>query len=71
MKEGKNELNFNTWDELSDRRKKRKLNSIFNQVKDNEMPLYSYMLIHRNATLSDSDKTAITDYMNNLMDALE
>ena len=71
VKEGKNELNFNTWDELTNRRKKSKLKSIINQVRDNEMPLYSYTLIHRNAALSDSDKTAIMDYMNGLIDAIE
>ena len=71
VKDGKNELNFNTWDELSDRRKKSKLKSIINQVRDNEMPPFSYTLIHRTAVLSNSDKTAITDYMNGLLDALE
>ena len=71
VKHGKGELNFNTWDELSDRRKKSKLKSITNQVKDGEMPLYSYTLIHRDAILSDSDKNTIENYMNSLMDILE
>ncbi|CAM3268476.1 hypothetical protein AEQU2_00240 [Aequorivita lipolytica] len=71
VKHGKGELNFNTWDELSDRRKKSKLKSITNQVKDDEMPLYSYTLIHRDAILSDSDKNTIENYMNSLMDILE
>jgi hypothetical protein len=71
VKEGKSELNFNTWDALTVRRKKSKLKSIINQVKDDEMPLYSYTLIHRKAFLSNSDKTAVMDYMNGLIDGLE
>lgn len=71
IKDGKDELNFNTWDELSERRKKSKLKSIINQVKDDEMPLYSYTLVHRNAILSDSDKSAIKQYMNSLTDSME
>jgi hypothetical protein len=71
VKQGKSELNFNTWDELTDRRKNSKLKSIINQVKDDEMPLYSYTLIHRDAILSESDKSAIINYMNSLKDSME
>lgn len=71
IKEGKDELNFNTWDELTDRRKKSKLKAMINQVKDDEMPLSSYTLIHRDAILSDSDKNAIENYMTSLINILE
>lgn len=71
VKHGKGEFNFNIWDELSDRRKFSKLKSIINQVNDDEMPLYSYTLIHRKAILSDSDKNKIENYMKSLMDILE
>jgi hypothetical protein len=71
VKQGKSELNFNTWDELTDRRKNSKLKSIINQVKDDEMPLYSYTLIHWDAILSESDKSAIVNYMNSLKDSME
>jgi len=69
--DGKDELNFNTWDELTDRRKKSKLKSIISQIEDDEMPLSSYTLIHRDAILSDSDKSAIEDYMNSLIGNME
>ncbi len=71
VKQGKSELNFNIWDEFSDRRKLSKLKSIINQVKDDEMPLYSYTLIHRDAILSESDKSAIVNYMNSLKNSME
>ena len=59
INEGKEELNFNEWDAYSNRRKNSKLKSIISQVKDDEMPLASYTLIHKDAKLSNSEKTLI------------
>lgn len=64
--DGKEELNFNNWDTYSNRRKNSKLKSIINQIKNNEMPLSSYTLIHKNAKLSTSEKTLVIDYIKKL-----
>lgn len=69
--DGKDELNFNEWDEYSNRRKNSKLKSIINQIKDDEMPLYSYTLIHWDASLSQSEKILIIDYMEQIKDSLQ
>ena len=71
IKDGKEELNFNEWDTYSNRRKNSKLKSIISQVKDDEMPLASYTLIHKDAKLSKSEKTLIIDYMKNLKETLK
>jgi len=71
INEGKEELNFNEWDAYSNRRKNSKLKSIISQVKDDEMPLASYTLIHKDAKLSNSEKTLIIDYMKNLKETLK
>ena len=71
IQEGKDELNFNEWAEYSDRRKNSKLRSIISQIEEDEMPLDSYTLIHRDAILSDEDKRMIIDYMTALKDSLE
>ncbi|ASV32380.1 MULTISPECIES: heme-binding domain-containing protein [Maribacter] len=71
IKEGKAELNFNEWDNLSERRKTSKLRSIISQLEDGEMPLDSYTLVHRDALLSEVNKEAIIDYVNTLKDSLE
>nr|WP_207190444.1 heme-binding domain-containing protein [Galbibacter mesophilus] len=71
IKEGKEELNFNEWGNLSDRRKNSKLRSIINQIENGEMPLNSYTLIHRDAILSEAYKIAVIDYMKKLKDSLE
>ena len=71
INEGKEELNFNEWDAYTNRRKNSKLKSINSQVKDDEMPLASYTLIHKDAKLSNSEKTLIIDYMKNLKETLK
>lgn len=71
VKEGKSELNFSEWVGYSNRRKHSKLKSIINQIEDDEMPLYSYTLIHREAILSKSEKQLITGYMKQLKDKLQ
>ncbi len=66
IKEGKSELNFSEWDNYSNRRKKSKLKSISSQIKNEEMPLLSYTLIHSNAKLSESEKEFIIKWIDNL-----
>ncbi|SDB29365.1 Haem-binding domain-containing protein [Flavobacteriaceae bacterium MAR_2010_188] len=70
VKHGKSELNFNEWDELSDRRKASKLKSIISQITNDEMPMDSYTLIHRDAMLSEEEKKEIIQFMEQLKDSL-
>ncbi|WP_031428489.1 heme-binding domain-containing protein [Flavimarina sp. Hel_I_48] len=70
IKDGKAELNFNEWDEYSDRRKNSKLRSIISQIEDDEMPLDSYTFVHRGAKFSESEKKEIVKYMTQLKNKL-
>jgi Haem-binding domain len=56
---GREHLNLSRWREYSIQRKERSLSEIANQVKDRDMPLPQYTLIHRDARLSDADVDAI------------
>ncbi|MGY8913610.1 MAG: heme-binding domain-containing protein [Flavobacteriales bacterium] len=71
IKEAKTELNFNDWNDLSKRRKNSKLKSIINQIEDDDMPLTSYTLIHRDAILSPSEKELVLNYMKQIKDSLQ
>ena len=71
IKDAKKELNFNVWETYSNRRKNSKLKSIINQIKDDEMPLSSYTLIHRDAILSELEKQSMIDYMTKIKDSLK
>lgn len=70
IKEGKKQLNFSEFDTYSERKQKSKLKSIINQIKEDEMPLWSYTLIHKDAKLSDVDKKLLISWMNKLKDSL-
>lgn len=55
IEEGRRELNFSEWKNFSNQRKRRKLKEICEEVESREMPLRSYLLVHREAWLSDED----------------
>jgi len=52
---GRLHLNLSRWNEISLQRKERSLSEIANQVRDRDMPLWQYTLIHRAARLSDAE----------------
>src|ERR1700730_1266377 len=56
---GRSRLNLSRWSDYSLQRRQRSLSEIANQVKDGDMPLSEYTLIHRNARLSEADVNAI------------
>jgi hypothetical protein len=59
VKEGRRELNFSTWDQYDEQRKARKLKEIVEQIEENKMPQWYYILMHPEAKLSESDKEII------------
>lgn len=71
IKEGKKELNFSEWDAYSNRRKNSKLRSIISQIRDDEMPLFSYTLLHRDAVFSETEKELVMEYMSKIRDGLQ
>ena len=67
--EGKAELNFDEFGSYSKRRQQSKLKAIVNQVKDGEMPLTSYKLLHKKASLSGKERNMITKWFMEKYDA--
>ena len=55
VKEGRRELNIDQWADYTTKRKLRKLDAICKEVKQGDMPLWSYLLIHHDARLSGDD----------------
>ena len=70
IKDGKKELNFNTWNTYSTRRKKSKLKSIISQIKDDKMPLASYTLIHGDTKLTEKEKKELFEWLTQLRDSI-
>lgn len=66
IKNGKENLNFSEWGNYSNRKQNNKLDRIAKQIKTDEMPLPSYILIHRYAKLSMAQKKEIVDWIDNI-----
>jgi hypothetical protein len=62
VNDGRREVSFSNWADLDPRRKAKKLGDICEQVERKEMPMTSYLLIHREAELSDAERQAICDW---------
>src|SRR5215213_756440 len=62
IKDGRRELNFSEWASFENRRKKRKLEEICEQVETREMPLPSYLWIHWDAKMSDEEIRIVCDW---------
>lgn len=71
IKNGKKELNFSEFGSYTARRQKSKLKSIASQIKDNEMPLSSYTIMHKNARLTKEQKQLIITWAQQKKDSLE
>lgn len=59
IQDGKEELNIDSFAVYSLRRQYRKLEEIIDELTEDEMPLSSYTIIHRDAKLSKTDKEAL------------
>ena len=68
---GKAQLNFSSFGSNSQRKQISKLREIVNQVKDDEMPLTSYKLMHSRTGLSAADKKLIVTWLTATADSLQ
>ncbi len=68
---GKAQLNFSGFGTSSQRKQTSKLKEMANQVKDDEMPLASYKLMHSKARLSTAEKTLIFKWLIQTADSLQ
>ena len=62
IREGREELNFSTWEEYPLRSQIGKLNAIAEEVESGEMPMSIYTLIHRRARLDEAQVAAILQW---------
>ena len=54
--EGREELNFSTWNQYKASKQGAKIEEIWEEVEEDEMPLWYYVLLHQSAELSDGDR---------------
>lgn len=60
--DGKKELNFDEFSTYKARRQSKKLEEVADEVKEGKMPISSYTRIHKEARLTDEEKTALINW---------
>ncbi len=70
IKSGKEKLNMSEFGNLSSRKQISKLKEIFNQIKDDEMPITSYKMMHQKARLSAAEKNVLLNWLQSKADSL-
>lgn len=66
--DGKKELNFSSFGELSAKRKATRIEAMIDSITTGEMPLKSYTLVHRDAKFSPAQIKVLTDWLEALRD---
>ena len=71
VNDGKRHFNLNNFASMKVALQKKKMEDCLEQIKDDDMPLSSYTLIHRNAKLSAGDKELINNWCHSIIDTLQ
>jgi hypothetical protein len=71
VNDGKQELNFDEFKTYVLKKQKHKLDEVIEVIQEDEMPLASYTLIHRNAVLSSNDKLELINWAKQLQKTLK
>jgi hypothetical protein len=69
--EGKRHFNLNNFTALKVAVQKKKMEEFMEQIKNDDMPLSSYTLIHKNAELSEADKQTLNAWCQQIIDTLK
>lgn len=67
---GREELNFSEWTNYKKTEKAGILDGVSDAVSEGDMPMKIYTMIHRNASLSDDEKTALVNWSDEFAESL-
>ena len=71
IKDGKRGLNFDEYTTYRIAKQYKRMNNCIDLVKKGEMPLESYTWIHKDAILTDAEKTALYTWCNTVRDSIK
>jgi hypothetical protein len=71
VKEGRGKMNFSEWGKMSPEKQAVRLESICEEIREDEMPLPNYLIIHRDAVLSERDKEILCSWAEKEKEKLE
>jgi len=66
VNEGKEHLNFSEWAKYNSNQKNHIIKNLKEVIKEKEMPLISYTLIHKDAILTEQQNKVILDWLNSI-----
>jgi hypothetical protein len=67
IKEAKDDLNFSEFKTYSQKQLTHKLEEVSEVINEGEMPLRSYIWLHKEAEVTPTEKTAINDWVNSII----
>lgn len=70
INEGKHHLNFSEFGTYNAKRKAKKMDEVSEVLKENEMPLSSYTLIHSDAKLTNAEKATLINWAKQIEDSI-
>lgn len=70
VEEGREHLNFSEWGRYTPKRQAAKLEMISAEVDRGSMPLQGYLVLHGDATLSETDKDRLCEWASSQSDSL-
>lgn len=62
IKKGREHLNFSEWGNYSDKQKKRSIDKCLEKIENSQMPLKTYVLIHRSAKIDSHKKQVLKSW---------
>jgi hypothetical protein len=71
VKHGRGKMNFSEWGKMSASKQGIKLDKICEEITEGEMPLKQYLMIHKDAELSQADKDLLCSWAQNELKKFE
>jgi len=71
VQEGKRHLNFSDFTSMKINRQYKRMKDCIDEVKEGDMPLDSYLWIHKDAKLTDTEKEKLYAWCNTVMDTIK
>ncbi|UXP31687.1 heme-binding domain-containing protein [Reichenbachiella agarivorans] len=71
IEDGRKHLNFSIWSTYDEKKALHKLEELYEEVEEGEMPLTSYTLAHSDADLSPSDVEQLVSWVKSIPGVLE
>ena len=61
--EGREHMNFSEWDQMSLKKKKRRLDELVEEIEEGKMPMPIYLIAHGDAAISEADLDIIREWV--------